>query len=60
MADLIYYGIGLMGLWDFLDGLGSIFSYKDKEGWVEHSFRIMRMLRGIVLIVLGGWLLCSS
>ena len=55
--SLIAYICGLIGMWDFLDGLGSIYSYKDKEGWVEHSFRVLRMLRGVVLIVLGGLLL---
>ncbi len=54
MITPLGYAVGIIGVWDFCDGLGSYYAYKDMEGRWEQSFRVMRMLRGVVLIVIGA------
>ena len=47
------YFTGLTGLWLLTDGLYSILTYPGENWWRNHSFRIIRMALGIVLIVMG-------
>lgn len=65
MIDIISYGLGLAGMWLFLDGLVSIRVYlhtpdetgKRLQNWkYDHSVRIVRMVIAIGMIV-AGWLL---
>ena len=61
---MISYGLGLVGMWLFCDGYISIVIYhrwiKSKNGgnsWaLDHSIRIIRMVIGIGLIIIG-WIL---
>ena len=62
---MIGYGLGLAGMWIFIDGIISIRLYlntKDETGkrlqsWkYDHSIRIVRMIIGIGMIV-AGWLI---
>lgn len=57
------YAVGLIGMWVFLDGLASLYTYTGdnekakNQSWVrDHSWRIFRCLEGITLMVLGGML----
>ena len=46
----------IMGMWLFCDGLYSLLIYTKKEGqswWRDHSFRIVRMAIGVVMMILG-------
>ncbi len=41
------------GMWLFCDALYSILTYPQEKLWRNHSFRIMRGIIGICLIVIG-------
>ena len=53
------YWLGCIGTWLLADGVASLWQYtrperKDNQSWLrDHSFRILRCLLGIVLIVMG-------
>jgi len=48
------YLIGLAGMWLFTDGIISIKLYP-KQSWLhDHSIRIIRMIIGIGLMIVGG------
>ena len=53
---MIGYWIGLCGMWVFADGVASLWTYlPTKESWLRnHSFRIIRMMVGIILMILGA------
>lgn len=56
---MIGYWIGLSGMYVFLDGLASLYTYtgakKDGQSWIrDHSWRIIRCLVGIALMILGS------
>jgi len=60
---MIYYYVGLVGMWVFCDGIASIWAYwhDDKQTfWRDHFLRVVRMLLGIVLMVLAGLLLLKE
>lgn len=51
------YAIGLMGIFYIQDGLASIAFYP-KERWkYNHTARLIRIVFGMVLVVLGALLL---
>ena len=59
------YIIGLIGMWLFCDGIISIRVYlntvnetgKKIQNWkYDHSIRLIRMLLGIALMIIGGLL----
>jgi len=61
MTDLIFYCIGLLGMWTFADGVASLWAYLKKDDetfWRNHSLRVVRMLVGVALMIFGGLLLC--
>lgn len=47
------YAIGLMGLWVLQDALASICYYPGEKWRWNHMARLMRVLIGIALIVIG-------
>jgi len=53
------YITGVIGMGVFLDGLASLWTYtsperKDGQSWFrDHSLRVLRMVYGIALIVIG-------
>ena len=52
------YWLGVIGTWLFADGLASLWTYtghrKDGQEWIrDHSWRIVRAVLGIILIVIG-------
>ena len=48
------YAVGLMGIWILQDALASICYYpKEKWRW-NHAARLIRVLIGIALMVIGG------
>lgn len=57
---MISYIVGLLGMYYFLDGLASLYTYTQGEkakgqSWTrDHSWRIFRSLGGIALMVIGG------
>ena len=62
---MIGHIMGLMGMWLFCDGIISIRIYlntvdetgKRTQNWkYDHSIRLIRMLIGIALMVIGGYL----
>lgn len=59
------YVIGLIGMWLFCDGIVSIRIYlntvdetgKRIQDWkYDHSIRLVRMLMGVALMIIGGLL----
>jgi len=54
------YVTGCIGVWIFADGISSLWQYtrrerKDGQSWLrDHSFRILRCILGIVLIIIGA------
>ncbi|MFA4917011.1 MAG: hypothetical protein WC560_10120 [Syntrophales bacterium] len=54
------YIIGVIGTWLVSDGWYSLVLYKDKGEpfWKCHSIRVIRLLIGIALMVIGG--ICVS
>ena len=53
---MIAYFIGLLGMWVFADGVSSLWAYlphKEETFWRNHSFRIVRCLVGIALMIIG-------
>jgi hypothetical protein len=50
------YILGLIGTWIVSDSLYSLILYKDKgeSFWKCHSIRVVRLLCGMVLIVMGS------
>jgi negative regulator of sigma E activity len=60
---MLGYIVGLIGCWIFSDGLYSIALYLhapsfregEKQSWKkDHAIRLVRVLAGIALMVLGG------
>lgn len=58
------YIIGLLGMYVFLDGLASLYTYTGNnpkakgQSWIrDHSWRIARCLAGIALMYLGALLI---
>jgi len=50
------YFTGIIGALVFCDGIASWWAYSGKEGetfWHNHSLRLLRMLYGIALIIIG-------
>lgn len=57
--SLFGYIIGLLGCWTFCDGVASLYLYicekSDGQTWLrDHSFRVIRCLVGIALMVFGA------
>ena len=50
------YTIGLIGMWIVSDAWYSLVLYKDKGEpfWKCHSIRVIRLVLGIALIVIGA------
>lgn len=56
------YAIGLMGMWLFSDGIYSWVLYHNAQCynggqqtfWRDHWIRLIRILIGVVLMVIGG------
>jgi len=64
MTDLIYYSIGLIGVWILADAVASLWAYtgnsdraKGQSFWRDHLIRIIRGVLGIILVWLGYVLL---
>ncbi|KKL74000.1 hypothetical protein LCGC14_2069270 [marine sediment metagenome] len=51
------YVIGLIGMWFLQDGLASIAFYPQENWRWNHTARIVRVIFGVVLIILGGVLI---
>lgn len=53
------YIVGLLGCWILADGFASLWAYSygkraENQSWLkDHSLRILRMLIGIALMVMG-------
>ena len=53
----LFYLIGLLGMWFFTDAIFSLCLYMGKpdEKWLRnHLVRIIRLIGGIGLIIIGG------
>lgn len=53
----LYYTVGLLAMWIFCDGIASLWAYwhdPKQTFWRDHFLRVVRMLIGIALMVLGG------
>lgn len=55
---MIGYWIGIIGTWVFADGVASLWQYtrpeRNEQSWFrDHSFRLVRMAMGLILIYLG-------
>lgn len=51
------YAVGLIGVWVASDGIYSILYYLDdnhESWWRNHSVRILRVVLGISLVILGA------
>ena len=48
------YAVGLMGLWILQDALASICFYPNEKWRWNHTARLIRVLIGIALIVMGA------
>ena len=48
------YIIGLIGVWFFQDGLASIMFYPNENWRWNHIARLIRVIFGIALIIIGG------
>ncbi len=60
MIDLILYTLGILGMYIISDGLASWWAYYGKPGesfWRNHSLRCLRMVVGLTIIILAGYLL---
>jgi len=53
---MISYITGLIGLWVFSDAWYSLVLYisKGEPFWKCHSIRVIRLVLGIVLVIIGG------
>ena len=55
------YWLGILGTYIFCDGISSLYTYThgnkaNGQSWLQdHSFRLIRCLVGIVVIIIG-WL----
>ena len=54
MISIQGYIIGLMGIWLVQDGLASIMFYPSEKWRWNHMVRLIRIVWGIVLIVIGA------
>lgn len=61
---MIGYILGLLGMYIFLDGLASLYTYTGNnekakgQSWLrDHSWRIARSITGIALMVIGAAIL---
>ena len=56
------YWLGVIGTWILADGFASLWAYsygkraENQSWWTDHSLRILRMVLGIILIIIG----CAS
>ena len=48
------YAVGLMGIWILQDALASICYYPQEKWRWNHAARLIRVLIGIALMVIGG------
>ncbi len=64
MSNLIFYSLGVVGMWYVCDGIISIRLYlnsKDETGkrtqsfWNDHIIRVSRSLLGVYIILIGAW-----
>ena len=54
---LLSYALGILGTWLVADGIVSIVFYygKNDETWIKnHSIRLIRIVIGILLIIIGA------
>jgi hypothetical protein len=53
---MIGYAVGLIGMWLLSDALYSLILYKDngEAFWKCHSIRVVRLVLGLSLIVIGA------
>lgn len=56
----MHYALAIFGTWILADGISSLYTYTatdKKQGqrfWADHSFRLLRCLVGVGIIVVGA------